>query len=46
MDDAARRAGQTLEVPDGLLLATAAVHDLVLVTRNERGVDILNPWND
>jgi predicted nucleic acid-binding protein len=46
----ARRTGRALEVPDGLLLATAAVHDLVLVTRNERdcrgrGVDVLNPWN-
>lgn len=50
MEDDARRTGRALQVPDGLLLATAAVHDLVLVTRNERdcrerGVDILNPWN-
>lgn len=46
----ARRTGRALDVPDGLLLATASVHKLVLVTRNERdcrgrGVDILNPWN-
>jgi hypothetical protein len=50
IEDDARRAGRTLDVPDGLLLATAAVHDLVLVTRNERdfrgrGVDVLNPWS-
>jgi predicted nucleic acid-binding protein len=37
-------------VTDGLLLATAAVHNLVLVTRDERdfrgmGVEILNPWS-
>jgi predicted nucleic acid-binding protein len=35
---------------DGLLLATAAVHGLTLVTRNERdcaghGVPVLNPWS-
>ena len=46
----ARRTGRALAVPDGLLIATAAVHDLILVTRNERdcrgrGVDTLNPWN-
>ena len=46
---AARRDGHALPVIDGLLLATAAVHDLTLVTRNERdcanrGVDIHNPW--
>jgi predicted nucleic acid-binding protein len=34
---------------DGLLLATAAVHGLSLVTRNEadcaaRGVPVINPW--
>lgn len=47
--DDARRAGRALTVTDGLLLATAAVHNLVLVTRDERdfrgmGVEILNPW--
>jgi predicted nucleic acid-binding protein len=46
----ARRTGRALDVPDGHLLATASVHKLVLVTRNERdcherGVKILNPWN-
>ena len=45
----ARRDGRPLPVIDGLLLATAAVHDLVLVTRNERDcagrrVEILNVW--
>ncbi len=45
------RTGRTLSVPDGLLLATATIHGLVLVTRNERdcrerGVAIVNPWKD
>lgn len=44
-----RRVGREPPVVDGLLLATAAVHGLVLVTRNERdcvdrGVPVLNPW--
>lgn len=44
-----RRTGRELPVIDGLLLATAVVHGLVFVTRNERGcadrgVPILNPW--
>jgi predicted nucleic acid-binding protein len=44
-----RKGGRELPVIDGLLLATAAVHGLTLVTRNERdcagrGVPILNPW--
>ena len=44
-----RRTGRELPVIDGLLLATAMVHQLVFVTRNERdcagrGVSILNPW--
>jgi predicted nucleic acid-binding protein len=42
--------GRPLPVIDGLLLATAAVHGLTLVTRNERdcggrGVPIFNPWS-
>lgn len=46
---AARRDGHALPMLDGLLLASAAVHDLVFVTRNERdcanrGVDVHNPW--
>ena len=44
-----RRSGRRLPVIDGLLLATAEVHGLTFVTRNERdcadrGVEILNPW--
>lgn len=44
-----RESGRPLPVIDGLLLATAAVHGLTLVTRNERdctnrGVAVLNPW--
>lgn len=42
--------GRPLPVIDGILLATAKVHRLVFVTRNEtdcsdRGITILNPWN-
>ena len=44
-----RATGRELPAIDGLLLATARIHGLVLVTRNERdcakrGVEILNPW--
>jgi predicted nucleic acid-binding protein len=44
-----RARGQELPATDGLLLATAKVRDLTMVTRNERdcaerGVLILNPW--
>jgi predicted nucleic acid-binding protein len=43
------RLARPLHVVAGLLLATARVHDLALVTRNtsdfaERGVPILNPY--
>ena len=43
------RAIRTLPVVDALLAATARVHDLTLVTRNEKdfdnlGVTILNPF--
>ena len=46
---AARQAGRPLPDVDGLLLATAQVHGLTLVTRNVsdcagRGVPTLNPW--
>jgi predicted nucleic acid-binding protein len=46
---AGQRSCHPLPVIDGLLLATAAVHQLTLVTRNERdckrrGVPIYNPW--
>lgn len=45
----ADRAGHPLHVIDGLLLATARVHDLTLVTRNvrdfqDRGQDLLDPY--
>ncbi len=45
-----RRIGRTLPPADGLLLATASIHGLELVTRNERdlagrGVRTVNPWN-
>lgn len=45
-----QRQGRVLPVIDGLLLATAAVHGMMLVTRNERdcagrGVPTLNPWS-
>ncbi len=37
-------------VADGLIAATALVHDLTVVTRNVKdfqhlGVDIVNPWD-
>jgi hypothetical protein len=43
------RMGRPLHVVDGLLLATASVHGLTLVSRNvndldRRGVPVLNPW--
>jgi predicted nucleic acid-binding protein len=46
-----RAAGRDLPVTDGLLLATAGVHNLIFVTRNERdcadrGVTVLNPWTE
>jgi predicted nucleic acid-binding protein len=44
-----RRSGRRLPVIDGLLLATAEVHGLTLVTRNvracgDRGVAVVDPW--
>ncbi len=44
-------AGRTIEAPDGLIAATALVHDLTLWTRNTRdfadtGVRLFNPWED
>lgn len=44
-----QKRGRELPVVDGLLLATAAVNGLTIVTRNERdfvdrGVPVFNPW--
>lgn len=46
-----QRGGSIIEVPDGLIAATALVHDLTLWTRNTRdfdgtGVRLFNPWED
>jgi predicted nucleic acid-binding protein len=46
---AGRVNGRELPATDGLLLATASVHSLVFVTRNERdcanrGIATFNPW--
>lgn len=45
----AKKSGRPLGVIDGLLAATAGVHDLVIVTRNVKDFDHLevvtiNPW--
>jgi predicted nucleic acid-binding protein len=42
-------ARRSFAVPDGLIAATARVHNLTLVTRNvvdfaDTGVDVVNPW--
>lgn len=46
---AAVHDGRPLPVIEGLMLATAQVHDLVLVTRDvsdcaKRGVPVFDPW--
>ena len=46
---ASERLGRPLHVVDGLLLATAQVHGLTMVTRNvadfsDRGVPVLDPY--
>jgi len=50
--EAKRRRGEPLDdhVPDAFLAATAATHDLAIVTRNTRefrntGVEVVNPWS-
>lgn len=45
----AQRIGQTVPTIDALIAATAIVHDLTVVTRNEvdfrrSGARVLNPW--
>jgi predicted nucleic acid-binding protein len=45
----AEQAGEKLPVMDSLIAATAAAHDLVVVTRNVKdiercGVRVCNPW--
>lgn len=47
----ARRGGRVLHPADGLIAATALVHDLTLWTRNTAdfdgtGVRLFNPWED
>jgi predicted nucleic acid-binding protein len=47
----ARQKGRPVDTMDGLIAATAAVHDMTIVTRNTKhfeavGVPLLNPWND
>jgi toxin FitB len=58
VDEAVARAAAAFHVPDpasfrdALIGATAMVHGLVMVTRNERdferfaGIRLLNPWRD
>lgn len=46
-----QKRGRVLDIADGLLVATAAVHGLTIVTRNERdfegrGVPVINPWRE
>jgi predicted nucleic acid-binding protein len=43
------RKGKKLKVADGMIAATALVHDLTIVTRNEKdfaglGANVINPW--
>jgi predicted nucleic acid-binding protein len=43
------RKGRKLKVADGMIAATALVHDLTIVTRNEKdfaglGANVINPW--
>ena len=48
--DAPRAAIRPRGDIDGLIAATAIVHDLILVTRNEQdfmdtGASVINPWD-
>ena len=45
-----RTSGQSMPVKDSLIAATALIHDLILVTRNNRdflkaGIEVLNPFD-
>jgi predicted nucleic acid-binding protein len=47
----AKQKGRPVGPMDGLIAATAEVHDMTIVTRNTKhfetvGVPLLNPWND
>lgn len=47
----AKRRGRPIDVADALLVATALVRKLTIVTRNERhlagwGPRVINPWSD
>jgi toxin FitB len=47
----ARQKGRPVGPMDGLIAATAEVHDMTIVTRNTKhfeavGVPLLNPWDD
>jgi toxin FitB len=49
LDGQCQLKGQRINAPDGLILATALEHDLILVTRNVSDftgfdVEVLNPW--
>jgi len=49
LDADGQKKGRVLPIVDGLLVATAIVHGMTLVTRNERdcagrGAPTLNPW--
>ena len=51
MAASAQRFGPLIDASDGLIAATALVHDLTLWTRNTRdfegtGVRLFNPWED
>lgn len=50
LDAVAHRSGRPLHVVDGLLLATAEVHGLTVITRNmddfgSRGIPVENPYS-
>ncbi|MGX1306884.1 putative nucleic acid-binding protein [Amorphus suaedae] len=45
-----RETGRTLAASDGLIAATASVHRMAVMTRNEKdfeptGIKIINPWD-